>query len=198
MQQQQHPPTHPPCRSWPQEATPITRTYLNVLQLNDEVIVPVWDEETYLEDEALAMWGSVAGGRYAGRVVTVREGRVVTVREGRGVVTQWWVSARRVPGREAGGGSLRSGGYAPGECQAGRPEGGRYAVVGMLQASSRQGGRRGVVTQWWVCTRRVPGREAGGGWGFMLGPCPNFLKQLPGGISKRLPGGNSKQLPSCT
>ncbi|MEW5304262.1 MAG: hypothetical protein WDW36_006885 [Sanguina aurantia] len=50
---------------------PITRTYLNVLQLNNEVLVPVYDDDNVWEGTALGLWGSVAGGRYAGGVVPV-------------------------------------------------------------------------------------------------------------------------------
>lgn len=57
------------------EETPdlvVTRTYLNALQLNDEVLVPFYDQvnDTF-EEEAIKRWEEVAGGRYQGRVVPV-------------------------------------------------------------------------------------------------------------------------------
>ncbi|KAJ9528566.1 hypothetical protein QJQ45_020458 [Haematococcus lacustris] len=56
----------------PDELEPLTRTYLNALYLNDYVVVPVYDEARLQESAALDLWERVAGGRYAGRVVTAR------------------------------------------------------------------------------------------------------------------------------
>ena len=56
------------------EETPeevVTRTYLNALQLNDEVLVPFYDQVNDTVQQAIAQWEKAAGGRYKGKVFPV-------------------------------------------------------------------------------------------------------------------------------